>query len=108
MWVVGGEKDAFHVQSSCSLIYLNLIIDIQRIKDGCKKFQCCGNELIVDVVPACIWIKVWGYATDTSIDMLENYFENKRRSNGGIVDNVRFLENEDAAVVTFRYESGML
>ncbi|XP_052247021.1 protein mono-ADP-ribosyltransferase PARP14-like isoform X2 [Dreissena polymorpha] len=80
-------------------------IDIRRIEDDCKRFKCCGNELKVDVVPACIWIKVWGYGTDTSIDLLENYFENKRRSDGGTVDNVRFLENEDAAVVTFKFES---
>ena len=46
-------------------------------------------------------IKITGLAAKTTKDSILNYFENKRRSEGGEVENVDFRSDTGVAFVTF-------
>ena len=46
-------------------------------------------------------IMVTGLATNTTEDSILNYFENKRRSGGGEVENVELQRDKGVAFVTF-------
>ena len=46
-------------------------------------------------------IKVTGVAADTTKDAILNYFENKRRSGGGEVEDVAYKTGSSVAYVTF-------
>ena len=51
-------------------------------------------------------IMVTGLAAKTTKDSILNYFENKRRSGGGEVENVEFQRDKRVAFVTFKDASG--
>ena len=51
-------------------------------------------------------VMVTGLATKTTEDSILNYFENKRRSGGGEVENVDFQHDKGVAFVTFEDANG--
>lgn len=52
-------------------------------------------------------IKVTGIAAKTTKDALLNFFENKRRSGGGEVEEIQYNEDEGLAEVTFYSPEGL-
>lgn len=55
--------------------------------------------------PQCT-VKVTGLQADTSEDLLRNYFENHRRSNGGLVISVDMRPDLEMCLVTFESPDG--
>ena len=56
--------------------------------------------------PACS-IKVKGLSKINSLDTLEFYFENEKRSGGGSIKRFETHEEEDYATITFETEEGI-
>ena len=57
--------------------------------------------------PACI-VRVDGVSRVQSLDTLQYYFENSRRSGGGAVKEFEVFKEDDVAYVTFEEEEGMV
>ena len=70
-----------------------------------KNAKVVGEE--EDEAPICS-IKVKGISRVHSLDTLEYYFENTRRSGGGTITKFETYEEEDFAYVTFEEENGKL
>lgn len=52
-------------------------------------------------------VKVTGVPADTSQDLLMNYFENPRRSNGGPVIGIDMKHDLEMCLITFKLPEGM-
>ncbi|KAM4028137.1 protein mono-ADP-ribosyltransferase PARP10 isoform 1-T2 [Anomaloglossus baeobatrachus] len=71
-----------------------------RLGRSVEKRPLQGSLLSVQRVRVCAEVLVENVGHDVSSDLLEMYFES-RRSGGGIVNSVRMLRNNSAAVVSF-------
>lgn len=52
-------------------------------------------------------IEVSGISPDTTKDALFNFFENKRRSGGGRVEDIQYYEDDGLAEITFSFSEGL-
>ena len=89
-------------------IFFVIGLDLMEVLARFKKKKLCKKTISASCVyvPDCILIK--NLKPGISLDNIELYFENERRSGGGPVREVNFNEGEDEAVVFFENWEGNL
>ena len=52
-------------------------------------------------------VRISGISSQVSVDTLELFFENTKRSGGGDIESIEMVEADEAAVITFTDEAGI-
>ncbi|XP_052770996.1 uncharacterized protein LOC128210685 [Mya arenaria] len=76
-------------------------IDLEKLEQVCKVKPLEGSNLKVSSVPISNCIIVSNISDNVHKDMVELYFENNKRSNGGPVSKVEMFKNQGYCLVYF-------
>ncbi|WAR21762.1 LOW QUALITY PROTEIN: PAR10-like protein [Mya arenaria] len=76
-------------------------IDLEKLEQVCKVKSLEGSNLKVSSVPISNCIIVSNISDNVHKDMVELYFENNKRSNGGPVSKVEMFKNQGYCLVYF-------
>ena len=53
-------------------------------------------------------VRISGISSQVSVDTLELFFENTKRSGGGDIESIEMVEADEAAVITFTDKTGTI
>ena len=74
----------------------------------CKKKTLDGSTLSIHMVEKCNAVCITGIDKTITVDTVDNFFCNKRRSGGGEVDTVDYKPQNGYCIVYYVNPSGML
>ena len=74
----------------------------------CKKKTLDGSTLSIQMVEKCNAVCVTGIDKTITVDTVDNFFCNKRRSGGGEVETVDYKPQDGYCIVYYVNPSGML
>ena len=66
-----------------------------------------GCELAISPFIQEPMVRISGINSQISVDTLELFFENTKRSGGGDIESIEMVEADEAAVITFTDEAGI-
>ena len=66
-----------------------------------------GCELAISLFIQEPMVRISGMNSQISVDTLELFFENTKRSGGGDIESIEMFEADEAAVITFTDEAGI-
>ena len=82
------------------------ITDFRRLEHACQEIPLESRYLSVKRVPIPNCICVSGFSNNISESILENYFENERKSGGKDVTDVKFNNEDNTCLVYFSDHTG--
>ncbi|KAK3755409.1 hypothetical protein QZH41_016615 [Actinostola sp. cb2023] len=75
--------------------------DIEKVKRKCSTRALDGSHVKIETVSICDCVEVCGLGPSTTRDTIFYYFENARKSGGGDVKKVEYVDEETKALVFF-------
>ena len=81
------------------------ILVVERILSK-TPLKLAGRELLISPFIQEPMIRISGISSQISVDTLELFFENTKRSGGGDIESIQMVEADEAAIITFADKSG--
>lgn len=83
-----------------------LLTDLKSVSSTCAKRACCGRFLSVSEVREPCIIKVTGFPSTISVEIIRQYFQNASHVQR-IVNDIVMVPDAETCFVEFRNSSGM-
>ncbi|KAK3746699.1 hypothetical protein QZH41_018917, partial [Actinostola sp. cb2023] len=104
MEVASGEEILSMIFGSNSnvMVMFNEPPDIEKVQRKCITRALDGSHVKIETVSICDCVEVCGLGPSTTRDTILYYFENPRKSGGGDVKKVEYVDEETKALVFFK------
>ena len=84
--------------------FLSVIV-VERILSK-TPLKLAGCDLVISPFIRKPMVRISGISSQISVDTLQLFFENTKRSGGGDIDSIQMVEADEAAIITFGEKSG--